>query len=56
MNISLNDRRTKTSENKKVMKSFRLKPQTIEKLEILKKKNGLSEAALIESLVAKELG
>lgn len=55
MNISLNDRRTKAKDNKKVMKTFRLSPQTILSIGLLKKKNGISEAAVIENLIAKEV-
>ncbi|OFZ30437.1 MAG: hypothetical protein A2622_08515 [Bdellovibrionales bacterium RIFCSPHIGHO2_01_FULL_40_29] len=55
MNISLNDRRTKTLDNKKLMKTFRLTPQTIRKIELLKKKSGLSDAAIIEGLVDREI-
>lgn len=55
MNIALNDRRTKTDDNKKVMKTFRLSPQAIVDIDLLKKRNGLSEAAMIEKLIAKEM-
>lgn len=55
MNISLNDRRTKISDDKKIMKTFRLNPETIFKINLLKNKNGISEAAVIESLIAKEV-
>ncbi len=55
MNIPLNDRRTKTDDSKKVMKTFRLSPQAIFDIDVLKKKNGLSEAAIIEKLIAKEM-
>jgi hypothetical protein len=51
MNLPLNDGRTKITENKKIMRTFRLKPETIHKMELLKKKNGTSDAAIIESLV-----
>jgi hypothetical protein len=51
MNLPLNDGRTKITENKKIMRTFRLKPETIHKMELLKKKNGTSVAAIIESLV-----
>ena len=55
MNISLNDRRTKIKDNKKVMKTFRLSPQAILNIDRLKKKNGISEAAVLENLIAKEV-
>ena len=55
MNIPLSDRRTKVTDNKKVMKTFRLNPVTVIKMELLKKKNGISAAAIIERLVAKEV-
>jgi len=55
MNLPLNDGRTKITENKKIMRTFRLKPETIHKMELLKNKNGTSEAALIESLVEKAI-
>ncbi len=55
MNLPLADGRTKIAENKKLMRTFRLKPETIHKMELLKKKNGTSEAALIESLVEKAI-
>ena len=55
MNLTLNDGRTKIAENKKIMRTFRLKPETIHKIELLKKKNGTSEATVIESLVEKAI-
>lgn len=55
MNISLNDRRKKTEDNKKVMKTFRFSPQAILNIDMLKKKNGISEAAILENLLAKEI-
>jgi hypothetical protein len=55
MNLPLNDGRTKITDNKKIMRSFRLNPETIHKIELLKKKNGTSEAAIIEGLVEKAI-
>ena len=54
MNIPLNDKRTQVSTTKKIMKSFRLTPLTIQRILHLKNKTGLSESALIEKLVAAE--
>lgn len=52
MDLHLNDHRTKTINQKKILKTFRLSPQTIQKLEELKVKNGIStDAKLIEYLV-----
>jgi hypothetical protein len=52
LNINLSDGRTKKTVNKKVMKTFRLLPETVEKLKRLKVKSGQSEAEIIEKLVA----
>lgn len=55
MNLSLNDGRTKTTESKKIMRTFRLTPETVRKMELLKKKTGITESAIIENLIRKEL-
>ncbi len=55
MNLTLNDGRTKTTDNKKIMRTFRLNPQTVRKMELLKKKNGITESAVIERLIEKEI-
>jgi hypothetical protein len=52
MNLALNDKRTKLTDKKKLTKTFRLKPEAIYKLEQLKIKFNLSEAGLIEKLLA----
>jgi len=51
MNLPLNDGRTKVTDQKKIMRTFRLNPETIYKMKLLKKKNGTSEADIIERLV-----
>jgi hypothetical protein len=55
MNLALNDKRTKMTQDKKIMRTFRLNPETVQKMELLKKKNGTTEAALIERLIEKEI-
>jgi hypothetical protein len=53
LNLKLNDGRTKLQNEKKIMRSFRLKPETLKLLEILRKKKGFnSDAALLEYLVS----
>ena len=51
MNINLLDGRTKKSNEKRVMKTFRLKQLTIEKIRKLKLMHGLSEAEIIDKLI-----
>lgn len=52
MDLQLNDHRTKAISQKKILKTFRLSPQTIQKLEELKAKNRIkTDASLIEYLV-----
>jgi hypothetical protein len=52
LDLPLNDRRTKQHSEKKVMKTFRLDPKTIQKIEKIRtEKNFKSDAALIEYLV-----
>lgn len=51
MNIQLKDRRTKANNTKKILKTFRFSPKTIQKIEILKHKTGLNETALLENLI-----
>lgn len=56
MEISLNDKRTKTASNKKKMVTFRLSQQTIAQIKELANKAGLSNADLIHSLVKEKFG
>jgi hypothetical protein len=51
VDLPLPDRRIKTLRDKKVPKTFRLAPQTIERLALLAREKGISETAVIESLV-----
>lgn len=53
MQLPLKDKRTKPHQDRKVMRTFRLQPKTLQKLALLKKKLGLSETAVIELLVEK---
>lgn len=55
LNLKLKDGRTKKNDEKKVMKSFRLKPSTIHALVRIKKQIGKSESEIIEMLVANEI-
>lgn len=50
MNLSLKDKRTKTSADKKIMKSFRLKPETLLKIKEMKLKNGEIQRYLITDI------
>jgi hypothetical protein len=52
LNLQLKDRRVKAVGDKKVMKTFRLAPQTVTKIRELKKASGKSEAEIIEKLVS----
>ncbi len=55
LNLKLNDGRTKLQKEKKVMRSFRLKPETLELIESLRSKRGFeSDAALLDYLVSNE--
>ena len=51
LNLELADKRTKPNYQKKIMRSFRLSPEAIKKLESRIKETGLSGADLIESLL-----
>lgn len=51
MNLELNDRRTKIARDKKMTKTFRFKPELINKLEILAAKNKQSETAILEKMI-----
>ncbi len=53
LNNRLKDGRVKKFEEKKVMKTFRFSPSTIEKINMLKKKTKLSETKILEKLIAK---
>ncbi len=55
MKIPLEDGRTKTFDEKKVMKTFRLSQKSIEQLKTLKNNLNLSEAGVIELIVNKSL-
>ena len=50
--IRLRDRRSKSLNERKVSKTFRLKPQTVAILKNLKVKTGRSESEILEKLVA----
>lgn len=53
MNLRLNDNRTKPADQKKIMKTFRFAPETLRRLQQLKKLKGFkSETDLIEALIA----
>lgn len=51
MFLQLKDQRTKTEQNKKMMKTFRFIPAVVEKLSQLKEATGNSETEIIEQLV-----
>lgn len=51
INLALNDGRTKPVKDQKQMRSFRLSPESIKKLEKRMKKTGLSGAGVIEALL-----
>lgn len=53
MNFPILDGRTKVTDQKKIMKTFRLSPASIKKIKILKETLNLSEADVIESLLLK---
>lgn len=52
LNIRLKDKRIKSLDEKKVIKTFRLSPATIERIKELKKAKNISEADLLENLFA----
>lgn len=52
LNIRLKDKRTKRLDEKKVIKTFRLSPATIERIKDLKTKMKISETDLLEKLFA----
>ncbi len=53
--IPLSDRRVKPVGEKKVPKTFRLTPRSIERLRALARKEGISETAVLENLLAAEV-
>jgi hypothetical protein len=53
LNLRLKDRRVKNFGEKKVMKTFRFKPETIAKIAKLKKTMKKSETEILESLVSR---
>ena len=53
MNLTLADKRTKASKDKKKLATFRLHPETIKKIKKLSAKSGLSDAGLIKMLIDK---
>src|SRR6185503_19340858 len=52
LNIRLKDKRIKSLDEKKVIKTIRLSPATIERIRVLKRKMKISEADLLEKLVS----
>ena len=50
--IQLNDRRSKSIDKRKVSKTFRFKPETVEILKNLKEQTGRSESEILEKLIA----
>jgi hypothetical protein len=52
LNLRLKDKRIKNLDEKKVIKTFRLSPGTIERIKTLKSTMKISEAELLERLVA----
>ena len=50
--IRLRDGRSKSMDQRKVSKSYRFKPETIEKLKKLKDQTGQSETKILEKLIA----
>ena len=51
MDLALPDRRTKSNLERKLMRTFRLSPKTVEKIGLLKLQRGKSEAEIIEGLI-----
>ena len=49
--IRLHDKRSKPLHKRKVPKTFRFKPETVEKLKNLKNKTGKSETEILENLI-----
>jgi len=52
--IQLNDRRSKSIDKRKVSKTFRFKPETVEILKNLKEQTGQSESEILEKLIAEK--
>ena len=50
--IRLRDRRSKSLDERKVSKTFRFKPETVDILKKLKDQTGQSETAILENLIA----
>ncbi len=50
--IRLRDGRSKSFDKRKVSKTFRFKPETVDKLKSLKVQTGLSETEILERLIA----
>jgi hypothetical protein len=50
--IRLRDRRSKSLDERKVSKTFRFKPETVDILKNLKDQTGQSETAILENLIA----
>lgn len=51
LNLQLKDGRTKKLTDKKIMRTFRLKPETIKKINAIKKATGQTDTEIIEKLV-----
>lgn len=51
MGLALPDRRTKTDLERKLMRTFRLSPKTVEKIGLMKMQSGKSETEIIEGLI-----
>jgi len=50
--IQLRDKRSKPFDKRKVSKTFRFKPETVEILKSLKEQSGQSETEILENLIA----
>ena len=50
--IQLRDKRSKSFDKRKVSKTFRFKPETVDILKSLKKQSGQSETEILEKLIA----
>ena len=50
--IQLRDKRSKSLDKRKVSKTFRFKPETVDILKSLKEQSGQSETEILENLIA----
>ncbi len=53
MNLQLTDKRTKTETEKRVTKNYRLKPEVVNHLKQLAKRQGATETEVLEELISR---